>query len=59
MRVIDRPELRALTWIGEAERLQSIVDKIAAVLRRHLSARQKAAAIERIIQGPQRAGKEG
>jgi hypothetical protein len=50
MRVIDRPDIRALSWMGEAERLQKIVDKIESVLRRNLTAANKVDAIETILE---------
>jgi hypothetical protein len=48
-RVIDRPDLRALSPIGEVERLQGMVDSIESVLRRHLSAANKVQAIKAIL----------
>lgn len=45
MRVIDRPDLRALSPIGECERLQKIVDKIESILRRNLTPENKVKAI--------------
>lgn len=49
MRVIDRPDLRALSPIGECERLQRIMDKIESILRRNLTPANKIKAIEAVI----------